>query len=233
MHTTMGQVSEVRRDESGQFSAWIRCEQEIRPAPGQYVLARDPFDNEAVLATPLFAGDYVPDGFLALEAEERWQPGIQLELRGPLGHGFQIPAAARRVALVACAGRAERLMPLVGPALGQGAAVVLYCESLPRQLPFSLEAYPLAALPETLSWPDFVAADTPLASLGELGVLLNLRGGQTLSMNGQVLVRTNMPCAGIADCGICALPTRGGWKLACLDGPVFNLQALDWQAVTE
>jgi len=229
MRTGMGLVSEVRVDESGRFSAWIRCTSDIRPAQGQYVLARDPLDREAVLATPLFAGEYGEGGFLALDAEATWGPGVQLELRGPLGSGFQMPVGAHRVALVALEGQAGRLLPLVQPALEQGAAVVLYCEPLPRQLPLSLEALPLSALPEALSWADFIAAEAPLAGLSDLGVLLGFEAGAKRSLVGQVLVGTPMPCAGIADCGICAVPARGGWKLACNDGPVLPLGALDWE----
>jgi hypothetical protein len=33
-----------------------------------------------------------------------------------------------------------------------------------------------------------------------------------------------MPCAGLADCGVCAVELRRGWKLACKDGPVFDLR---------
>ena len=231
MRTGMGLVSEVRLDESGRFSAWIRCAPEIRPAPGQYVLARNPLDREDALATPLFAGEYGEGGFLALGAAATWEPGVQLELRGPLGCGFQLPGSARRVALVALEGQAGRLLPLVRPALTQGAAVVLYSEPLPGQLPLSLEAFPQAALPEALAWADFIAADAPLGALNDLGALLGFWAGAKRSLTGQVLIHTPMPCAGIADCGVCAVPARNGWKLACKDGPAFHLGALDWERV--
>ena len=35
-----------------------------------------------------------------------------------------------------------------------------------------------------------------------------------------------MPCGGAAECGICAVPFGRGWKLACKDGPVFELNPL-------
>jgi hypothetical protein len=35
-----------------------------------------------------------------------------------------------------------------------------------------------------------------------------------------------MPCAGLAACGVCAVQTRRGWKLACVDGPVFDLKEI-------
>ncbi|HSF80003.1 MAG TPA: hypothetical protein VLA49_02145 [Anaerolineales bacterium] len=231
MRTGTGLVSEVRVDESGHFSAWVRCEPEIRPAPGQYALARSPLEREAVLARPLFAGEYSEDGFLALGTETSWGPGTEIELRGPLGRGFQLPASTRRLALVAYRQTAERLLPLASLALAQGAAVVLYCEPLPRRLPLSLEAFPLAVLPEALPWADFLAAEAPLTVLEELAQLLGFQEGMKHSLAGEVLVDTAMPCGGAADCGACALPTRNGWKLACKDGPVFDLQALDWQKV--
>jgi len=94
-------------------------------------------------------------------------------------------------------------------------------------LPAALEVQPLSALPEALVWADFLAVDISLRSLSSLGELLGLKGGnQKLPCPGQVLVRTDMPCAGIADCGVCALKTRSGWRLACKDGPVFDLEEL-------
>ena len=43
---------------------------------------------------------------------------------------------------------------------------------------------------------------------------------------GQVLVRTDMPCRGIGECGLCAVRTTRGWQHACTDGPVFQLKEL-------
>ena len=229
MRTGTGLVSEMRVDEHGRVSAWVRCAAELRPAPGQFVLGWDPLELEAALAQPLFAGEYDEQGFLALGAHPTWQPGARLALRGPLGRGFQLPGGVRQVALVAFAGQAGRLMPLAHLALAQGAAVVLYGEPEVGSLPLLLEAFPLAALPEALSWADFIAADAPLAELGCLGALLGRQAEAGRTLTGQVLVDTPMPCAGAADCGLCATSGVNGWKLACKDGPVLDLRALDWR----
>ena len=42
----------------------------------------------------------------------------------------------------------------------------------------------------------------------------------------QALVRTPMPCGALADCGVCTVRTSRGPKLACKDGPVFDLSLL-------
>jgi len=36
-----------------------------------------------------------------------------------------------------------------------------------------------------------------------------------------------MPCGGLGDCGLCAVDLKRGWKLACKDGPVFDLNELE------
>ena len=41
-----------------------------------------------------------------------------------------------------------------------------------------------------------------------------------------VLVDAPMPCAGMGDCGVCAVKARGGYRLACKDGPVFERRVL-------
>ena len=69
-------------------------------------------------------------------------------LRGPLGHGFHVPATAHRVALAALDQSFGRLLPLIDLALEQGAAVALCGMNLPAHLPSAVEVLPLDALPE-------------------------------------------------------------------------------------
>ena len=185
------------------------------------------------LAAPLFStwtdGDSGrPHGFPAAPPLPLdWTPGMVLELRGPLGRGFRLPAAARRIALVAWGSSPARLLPLVAPALAQGADLALFCRPPLPRLPAALEAQPLNALPEALNWADFMALDASLEELSEtFRAVQRAQAFAVLPCPGQVLVDTVMPCAGLAECGACALPTRRGWKLACQDGPVF-----DWQEI--
>ena len=87
---------------------------------------------------------------------------------------------------------------------------------------------PLIDLPSAVSWADFLAIDSSLESLPELRSCLGLRPGELSPCPGQVLVFAAMPCGGFAECGVCAVHTRQGWKLACKDGPIFDLNELDW-----
>jgi hypothetical protein len=223
-------VAELFLD-GGEPAAHISCEANLIPTPGRYLLARAAGTDPA-LAVPLFCTQPLADGFLAapplpraLPPEEglSWAPGTRLLLRGPLGHGFTLPATSRRVALAALDSSAARLLALLGPALHQEASIVLICKDPPSGLPLAVEVQPLAGLHEALAWADYMALDAARESLGGLKQILARDGALKMPYKTQILVRAPLPCGGLADCAICAVEGRGGWRLACKDGPVFEL----------
>lgn len=212
--------------ESGLTGGRLLCQQNLIPAPGQYLLAHDLASN-AVLPVPVFSAGSVPGGFLlAPPIPPTWQPGTTLSLRGPLGHGFSMPSSARRVALMALGDTSARLQPLLKVALELHVSVVLVSDLDLPDLPPEVEIQPLSALAEIAHWADYVALDVPRDALSGLRQMLGVSEQANIRFDAQMLVTTSMPCGGMADCGVCAVSIRRGWKLACKDGPVFNLNEL-------
>ena len=206
----------------------IACPDALRPAPGQYLVANRVDDPMEALAYPLF-----PTGMAAdlSPIPDHWAPGARLALRGPLGHGFHLPSTSRRVCLAAYQCGLARLLPLAVQALEHGAEVTLVMDALPPvgmtyHLPAVVEVVPFEAFPEALAWADSLALDTPAGSLEGLLTRFRLEKRQAQALNAQVLVDTPLPCSGLADCGVCAVPASRSWALACKDGPVFDLAAL-------
>src|SRR5512141_836489 len=117
MQNGKGQVLELILQD-GCRQVRVACASGLIPAPGQYLLASD--GSDAPLPVPLFHTDSAPNGFVAAaSAPDAWHPGTELTLRGPLGHGFTLPLAARKVGLVAFDNTPARLMGLIRPALKQ------------------------------------------------------------------------------------------------------------------
>lgn len=221
-----GRVAELQSDYQGRLTAWIACPPGAIPAAGQYVWAYAPDIPEEVLPATLFAAEISTWGFQVVSPiPPEWSLGCSLNLWGPLGNGFRLDRGIRRLALAALQDIAY-LTRLVAQALEQNADVTLFAEVPLPPLPASVEVSPLTALPEALTWADFLALDVPSSRLTELRSLLGLSPEGRLPCPAQVLVHTPMPCAGIAECGVCAVETRRGWKFACRNGPVFDLQAL-------
>jgi hypothetical protein len=135
------------------------------------------------------------------------------------------------LALVAAGDSIARLLPLATGS-SSSIAVALFTDAPLPTLPSSLEAYPLGDLPESIGWADFLAIDMSLHDLPDLPARMGIFHGGVPPCPGQALVQAPMPCAGLGDCGVCALETRHtrragrSWKLACKDGPVFDLTEL-------
>lgn len=209
---------------AGAASAWIACPESAVPVAGAYVLASE---EQAVLPTALFLEASAGGGFIAAPPIPRtWEPGMRLDMRGPLGHGFHLPEEARHVCLATIGETASRLLPLAEQALHRAAAVALFTDIAIANLSSAIEVNPLSALPDALSWADFLALDLPLERLPELSDRLGFTRQARLPCPGQALLWAPMPCGGMADCGVCAVQAGRNWKLICKDGPVFDLEVL-------
>jgi hypothetical protein len=231
-----GIIKVIQIDEDGNRSAYVDVPTFTYPGPGKYILANDLGDPDSALGTPLF-----PVGLSGtLDSRESpalgpipwsWTPGTRLNLCGPLGHGFHLPVDFRRLALAAFGGVIARLLPLIPQAIKSEADIAIFTNATNQQssLPPAVEIHPLSSLVENLSWASFLAIDIPLEVLPDLRSALNLGPQDRIPVATQVLVQVPMPCSGLADCGACAVPTRkAGYKLACKDGPVFEINELDW-----
>jgi dihydroorotate dehydrogenase electron transfer subunit len=114
------------------------------------------------------------------------------------------------------------LKGLIRPALRQGAAVVLVGKSAPENLPDDVEVQPLSLLKEILEWSDYAAFDISREHLDQFKQEVGQRNQQGSRIDAQILIRTPVPCGGIAECGVCAVTLKSEWQLACKDGPVFD-----------
>jgi NAD(P)H-flavin reductase len=233
MYTGKGQIVELIL-ENGVRHARISCAAKLIPSPGQYLLAGTASYPDP-LPVSLFSTDSAPESgkmaprshFIACAPiPESWTPGTEVYLRGPLGHGFSMTSSARKIALIAYDDSPVRLQALIRNGLNQGAAVVLVCETNEAHLPDEVEIQPLSALGEVVTWADYTAFDVARENLPELKEKLREQNQVPAEREAQILIRTSMPCGGIAECGVCAVTLKSKWKLACKDGPVFDWQAL-------
>jgi dihydroorotate dehydrogenase electron transfer subunit len=225
MHTSKGCIEEIYFE--ARRAARLTCPPALVPAPGQYLLAQADAAADAPLAQPVFTAGTTLNGFFAAPPlPANWRPGTELTLRGPFGHGFRLPAAARRVALAAYGSTSSRLLALLEPAFAQNAAIVLLTDQPPQGLPAALEIFPLAALAETTRWADYLALDAPRATLPGLQNMLKPGAPAASGCVAEILFETPLPCGGLGECGVCAVPLRRGYALACKDGPVFDLKTL-------
>jgi hypothetical protein len=237
MQINTGKISLIQIDPDGNRAAQIDCDPKLIPRPGGYLLAHNPNEPEAVLGYSLF-----PVGLPgSIESTSKitpvslgpiprtWHPGTTLELRGPLGHPFRLPQGIRNLVMIALGDTVGRLLPLISLALENNVDIVISSDLPLPQLPPIIEIHSLSAIPEAIAWADFLAIDLSLKNLSILRQTLQLGPHDYLPCPAQILISTPMPCAGIGECGVCALPKqKKGYALVCKNGPVFNLNQLQW-----
>jgi hypothetical protein len=224
-----GRVEEIQLDHQGFGATRIICPKDVIPSPGQYVLAHSPHDPDAPLGKTLFASETSDEGFLSVPPVPRsWEPGTRLLLRGRLGHGFNPPKDTQRLGIIALDNTLSYLLPLATQGLRVGSSVAIYADGPLPALPSDLEVHPLSAAHEAPRWADFLGICLYLESLPGLRDRMQLDPGDQIACPAQALILAPMPCNGLAECGVCGVPARRGWKMTCKDGPVFPLASIDW-----
>lgn len=275
MIQTEARVTDVGED--GHFVRIALSVPEIARAlsPGRFVLA----DLGDYLRTSLFPADIDPDGFEVLVPPDHpataLQPGIGVDLIGPLGRGFEVPAEAHRLLLVADTFHLPALLPLVlsdveglalqtsgvSPTLEVSQALLLSALTAAdlypvQRLPSALEVHIVTAdgsighggfaldlFPDLVRWADCVCIAADVAAYAALAETVREVRVNPASRFAQALVAPPdafrcadaFPCAnaflcamacGVGACQGCAVQVAGGIKLACTDGPVFDLLEL-------
>jgi len=180
--------------------------------------------------------------------------GDSVNLIGPLGQGFEVPTTARRLLLVASTARLPVLLPLArqrnqGFGKNPGFSVALLLSA-----PTAAELYPIRLLPPALEvhvattdgsaghpgsaldlfpnlvrWADCICiaplhSKDPATYPAMAEIVREVRVGPGRGF-AQALVVPPMAC-GVGACQGCAVPVARGTKLACTDGPVFDLLEL-------
>jgi dihydroorotate dehydrogenase electron transfer subunit len=218
-------------------------------SPGRFVLA----DLGDCLRIPLFPAILEGETFGILVPPDHpaaaLRSGTNVDLIGPLGRGFEVDEAARRLLLAADTDHLPVLLSLVSQNSGFfkrpgfSAALLLSAPTAAQlypihQLPASLEVHVVTAdgsaghegsildlFPDLVRWADCVCvACDPAVYLALAEVVREVRI-KPVKRFAQALIVPPMIC-GVGACQGCAVTVAGGFKLACTDGPVFDLLEL-------
>jgi dihydroorotate dehydrogenase electron transfer subunit len=167
----------------------------------------------------------------------------QLDVLGPLGRPFELKQTTRRALLI---GGGIGIVPLV--ALARLAAAkdvevtlvagfrdeskVIPATVVPAEAEYVVatddgsvgrQGFATAVAEEYLAWADQVFACGPLPMLRALARMERPR-----RLPVQVSMEEHMGCA-MGVCLGCVIPTRKGYERVCRDGPVFDINHIDWR----
>ena len=256
MHSVAAEVTESARLYGGTHVLWLTMPERLRPArPGQFVMAYvgehdDPLLGRACSVHRVREGHGGPEFALLFDVAGRgtdWLarrgPGDPVRVVGPLGRGFEPRARVDHMLLVGGGIGCAPLVWLADELAAQGRSVTLVLGAAsessvfpPRLLPATVEVVVAtedgslgerglvtAPFERLLPWADQAFACGPPPMFEALHGTL-VRSG--LRKPVQALVEERMAC-GMGICYGCAIfPRRGGVRLVCTDGPMFDLRDL-------
>jgi dihydroorotate dehydrogenase electron transfer subunit len=256
MRSVEAEVTESARLYGGTHVLWLRRPPDYQSVtPGQFVMAYcgegfDPLLGRAMSIHRLREGAAGPEFALLFDLVGRgtdWlsrrREGDAVRLVGPLGRGFEPRPRVQRMLLVGGGIGCAPLIWLADELVGQGREVTLILGGRSEA-----QVYPPALLPAAVE----VVVTTEDGSLGERGrvtapferllpwcdqafscgpdamfeALHQVVRKSGLRKPVQGLLEARMAC-GVGICYSCAVfPRRGGVKLICTDGPMFDLRDL-------
>ena len=256
MNSAVVEVNESARLYGDTHILWLELPETMQQAQvGQFVMAYigesdDPLLGRALSYHRLREGPRGPEFALLFDVVGRgtdWLarrgPGSRVRVVGPLGRGFEPRSRVQRMLIVGGGIGCAPLVWLAERLVDEGRDVTLVLGGRgeaqifpPHLLPPAVEVVVTtedgsagergrvtAPFERLLPWCDQAFACGPDAMLEALHVVLRASG---LAKPVQGLLEAPMAC-GTGICYSCAIfPRRGGVKLVCRDGPMFDLRDL-------
>jgi dihydroorotate dehydrogenase electron transfer subunit len=205
--------------------------------PGQFARLRDPLMFDPYLRrTGWF---YRVDGTqiaLTLPTRDplavRARAGDFIDVQAPLGRVMELDASARHVLLIGQAARIAPLLAMADLAIAQQREVVLVghdagafpAHLLAPEIEYRSDTGALGD--ELVQWADVIIASGSDEMYRAIADTVRAVRFQVEPGRFRVLIDVPMPC-GSGDCYACAVETRRGVQLACVDGPLFDWSELE------
>lgn len=239
-----------RRKLLGTGLIWLKCpDLALEARPGQFVMVS--CGEECLLPRPFSIHQLNDKGYLALfyavledGKGTGWlahrKPQDSINLFGPIGNGFSLHTASRKLLIAAGGNGIAPLGFLAQEAAKRDCSVILLygtadANRYPRRLlPPQIKRVDITEdgslgrkgkvtdlLPEFAGSADQIFACGPMAMYRDM-----VRNKQKLGLEGkpvQVSLEVRMGC-GRGMCYSCTVKTKNGLKQVCQDGPVFDLE---------
>ena len=204
--------------------------------PGQFALVRDPASFDPYLRRTAWLYQTNSERLtLTLPAHDslvaRTRVGDTLDLLAPLGRAVEFDTSARHVLLIGEAARIAPLIAIAQHAIAQSRSVVLATRPVSAEQAFpahllspEIEYYNEGNLfdAKLIVWADMIVASGSEELYRALADSVRAARYRLEAGFAQVLVDMPMPC-GTGACYACAIETARGIRLACTDGPLFDL----------
>jgi dihydroorotate dehydrogenase electron transfer subunit len=239
----------------GTYLLWAQAPEIAASAqPGQFVMVRCGERYNLLLRRPFSIHQVTQEQvallFKIVGQGTQWlsqrREGDSLDLLGPLGKGFSIDPSSHNLLMIAGGIGITPLVFLAEKALNQKRSVTLLLGA-----PTAAQLYPKFMLPSRINLtrvtedgsegekgmatdfaPDLVGRVDQVFACGPTSMYQTISSQNLLEGKLQISLEVRMGC-GMGACYGCTIKTKKGLKQVCRDGPVFELEEIDWRELGE
>jgi dihydroorotate dehydrogenase electron transfer subunit len=231
---------------------WLKCPEIASKAkPGQFIMVN--CGEECLLPRPFSIHQVSEDGVALFYAVlvggkgTSWlsqrHKGTRVKLFGPLGNGFSVAPDSKKLLLVAGGNGIAPLYFLAQDALKRKRSVTLLYGTADNKRRYIPPPIKLVSATEdgtagkkgmiTSVISNYIDQADQVFACGPLAMYQTMAGMKELKAKSvQISLEVRMGC-GLGICYGCTLKTRKGLKQVCKDGPVFELDEVLWEELTE
>lgn len=249
MRETQAYIERIRRVNRGHQRVELAVDKSLSAMlAGQAMLVRridkdyenerwDPYLRELWRPVDILASNIV---VVERPASAHYLPGQLLSILGPVGQPYRFRQKLRNILLIAHDTTPAALLLMLPPLLAKQVSITLVLMGKARQYETSHlpEEVEVVQAEDDLTWPEMVMtigwADQVFVLVGQGDDIRAFQDILQLMRERHSEIPANyvfgvsqraLPC-GVGACHACVLNLRGSQKLACLDGPAFDLTDL-------
>ena len=155
----------------------------------------------------------------------QWQIGKEISVRGPIGKGFHPIDREGKILFIIPGELFGSLRPLIDDAIQSKKNVAIFCKNIDWQIHPDAEIILIEDLDFAINWTDFIYLECARNELKNILDIINLIKERRIPS--EIFVHTPILCGGNADCMVCAVKTKSGYRRICKDGPIISIEELE------
>ncbi len=194
----------------------------IKPGQILYIFQPDTYDHIIPLT---YVKQEINQSWFTSATSIQWQIGKNILVRGPIGNGFHPIGRYGKILFIVPGEVIGSLQPLIDIAIQSQKSLAISNKNNNWRIHPEAEIILIEDIDFAISWADFIYLECARNELKNFQDLINkIKHHHTPS---EIFIYSPVLCGGNADCMVCSVLTKSGFRRICKDGPVLPIEELE------
>jgi NAD(P)H-flavin reductase len=155
----------------------------------------------------------------------KWQLGKKLYVRGPIGNGFNPIGSEGKILFIIPGEPIGSLQSLIVDAIQSQKNVAIMCTDFEWQIHPEVEIISFEDYEYAINWADYIYIECAKNELTTISEIISLIKKHCIPA--EIFIFAPVLCGGNADCMVCTVHKKSGYRQICKEGPVISVEELE------